>query len=98
MPAECDRLLTITDVGRDPRLAGFSARQIEYAVREAKIEPVGRLGIIRAFSANQIPLILSAVRRGGRRGAQSLVSPPARGRPFHAGTLEPADSPGFGGR
>jgi len=63
-----ERLLTISDLVRDPQLRGYTRRQLEYAIQEARIDPVGRLGIIRAFSANQIPLILSAVRRTARVG------------------------------
>ena len=60
-------LLTLGDLARDERFREFSRRQIEYAIQEHKIKPVRRLGIIRAFSAYQIPLILSAVRRTARR-------------------------------
>ena len=57
------RVFTIGDLYRDPRFERFSRRQLEYAIDTAKIKPVGRLGIIRAFSENQIPMILCAVRR-----------------------------------
>ena len=59
-------LFTLGDLCRDPRFEGFSRRQIEYAITEYRIEPVGRVGIIRTFSENQVPLILSAVRRTAR--------------------------------
>ncbi len=63
-----DQLLTIGDLVRSPQLKEYTRRQLEYAIQEARIEPMGRLGIIRAFSTNQIPLILSALRRTARAG------------------------------
>ena len=68
MNGTMDHLFTIGDLSRDPRLESCSRRQIEYAIREARIEPVGRLGIIRAFSESQIDLILAALRKTARRG------------------------------
>ena len=66
MIATPSRLMTIGDIFRDPRFEGFTRRQIEYAITERRIQPVGRLGIIRAFSENQIPVILCAVQRTAR--------------------------------
>lgn len=68
MATGTDQLLTIGDLVRDSQLKGYTRRQLEYAIQEARIEPMGRLGIIRAFGTNQIPLILSAVRRTARTG------------------------------
>lgn len=56
-------LLTIGDILRDERFKGLNKRRIEYAIEVAKIQPVGRAGIIRLFSPNQLPAILSSVER-----------------------------------
>lgn len=66
MPTGIDQLLTIGDLAHHERFRGYSRRQIDYAIQEHRIDPVGRLGIIRAFSMNQIPVILSALRRTAR--------------------------------
>ena len=63
MTTVTDRLLTIGDLVRDPRFEGYTRRQVEYAVDTHRIDLVGRLGIIRAFSEHHVPLILSALRR-----------------------------------
>lgn len=54
--------LTIGDLCREPELEGYSRRQLEYAIREHGVEPVGRAGIIRLFSRSQIPVIKTALR------------------------------------
>ena len=56
-------LLTIGDIARDPQFVGYTKRQIEYAIDTHRIDPIRRVGIIRAFGVNQLSLILSAVRR-----------------------------------
>lgn len=61
--------LTIGDLTREPQLREFSRRQIEYAIREHGIQPIGRAGIIRLFSSNQICLIESALRKTSRSRA-----------------------------
>ena len=68
-----EQLFTIGDLSRDPRLEGFGRRQIEYAIGEAGLEPVGRLGIIRAFGESQIAGILAAVRRTARRRSPATI-------------------------
>lgn len=67
-----EQLYTIGDLGRDPRLEGFGRRQIEYAISEAGIQPLGRLGIIRAFGESQVNAILAAVRKTARRRSQAV--------------------------
>lgn len=66
MTATTAKLFTVDDLSRDSRFDGYSKRQIDYAIGEYRIDPVARFGIIRAFSENQIPVILSAVRRTAR--------------------------------
>lgn len=61
--------LTIGDLTRDPQLRHFSRRQIEYAIREHGIQPIGRAGIIRLFGVDQICLIVSALRKTSRSRA-----------------------------
>lgn len=58
--------LTIGDLCRQSTLKDYSRRQIEYAIREHRIEPVGRAGIIRLFSHAQIPVIKAALRHTTR--------------------------------
>ena len=59
--------LTIGGLFRLPEFEPYSRRQIEYAIREHSIAPVGRAGIIRLFSVQQIPVILTALRRTARQ-------------------------------
>jgi len=59
-------LLTLGNIAAHPDFKAYSRRQLEYAIQEARIEPAGRAGIIRVFSEEQLPLILSAVRRTAR--------------------------------
>lgn len=61
-----NQILTIGDIDRSPEFGAYTRRQIEYAIQEARIEPIGRLGIIRAFSRDQLPLIMAALRRTSR--------------------------------
>ncbi len=56
-------LVTVGDIGRDPRFQYYTKRQIEYAIDSHRIEPLGRIGIIRTFAVEQIPAILNAVRQ-----------------------------------
>jgi len=58
---ETNRLMTITELARHERFKGFTQRQIEYAIQQHGIEPTDRLGIIRAFSADQIEQIAAAL-------------------------------------
>ena len=58
--------LTLGDLCREPRLEGYSRRQIDYAIREHGIAPTGRAGIIRLFDHSQVPVILAAVRTTAR--------------------------------
>lgn len=62
--------LTIGDLLREATLAGYSRRQLEYALERGGIRPVGRVGIIRIYSADQLPQIVQAVRRTTRRGSR----------------------------
>ena len=65
-----DGPLTIGDLLREPSLAGKSRRQLEYALERGRIRPIGRVGIIRIYSVDQLPQILKAVRRTTRRGSR----------------------------
>ena len=65
-----DVLLTIGDLLREASFAGYSRRQLEYALERGGIRPVGRAGIIRIYSVEQIPRILEAVRRTTRRASR----------------------------
>ena len=65
-----DKLLTIGDVLRKASFVGYSRRQLEYALERGRIRPIGRVGIIRIYSVDQLPQILEAVRRTTRRGSR----------------------------
>lgn len=54
-------LFTITDIHRQPEFKAYSRRQIMYAIEEDGIEPVQHIGIIRMFSAAQLPAIKAAI-------------------------------------
>ena len=56
-------LFTIGDLTRRAAFDGIRQQQISYAIREYRIEPRQRAGIIRLFSEDQIPTILAALRR-----------------------------------
>lgn len=65
------QMFTLGDLARDERFREYSRRQIEYAIQEHRIEPAGRVGIIRVWSEDTIPRIKSALvriaqNRGGR--------------------------------
>lgn len=64
------RPLTIGDLLREASLACYSRRQLEYALERGGVRPAGRVGIIRIYSADQLPQILEAVRRTTRRGSR----------------------------
>lgn len=63
MIARTGKLLTLGDLEQDDRLDGYSRRQIDYAIQEHRIKPAGRVGIIRVWSEDAIPLIKSALAR-----------------------------------
>ena len=58
-----DSHLTIGDICREPEFRAYTRRQIDYAIREHEIVPIGRAGIIRLFARSQLPRILAALRR-----------------------------------
>jgi hypothetical protein len=41
--------------------------RVRYAVTEAGIEPAARVGIVRVFTADQIPMIQEALEKSARR-------------------------------
>lgn len=64
------KYLTVRDVARALR---EPTHRVVYAIREYRIDPVQRAGIIRLFSSDQLPTIASAVKRvKERKGAPIL--------------------------
>lgn len=62
------KLLTL---GQLAKRLNVSIHQLKYAIEQNNIEPVTRVGIIRVWSEENIPLIESALRRiAGRRNQQ----------------------------
>ena len=59
-------LLTLGQLSEEVRKISdgpVSTHQVDYAVREYKIEPVGKVGILRVWTADAIPRVRSALAR-----------------------------------
>lgn len=55
-----NNLLTINEIAR---LLGERSHRVAYAIERYDITPAQRLGIIRAFSRDQLPAIKAALQR-----------------------------------
>lgn len=53
-------LMTLREIARE---CGVRTHVAKYAIAEYRIEPRQRAGIIRLFSADQLPAIQAAIRR-----------------------------------
>lgn len=62
------QLLTTGDL---VRLTGERLHRLRYALDSARIEPRQRAGIVRLFSADQLPAIFSALGRTRREPSHS---------------------------
>lgn len=59
--------LTVGDICRE---TGEKTHRVKYAIDTYRIDPIGRAGILRVFSPDQLPQIRSALARiAGRREA-----------------------------
>ena len=67
--------LTLGQVTNEVRkvLPGASDSQVKYALDRYRIEPVGRVGILRVWSKDDVSRVVSALRRiAASRGGQCL--------------------------
>ena len=62
-------LMTTGQLGRREELSPWTEGQIMYTIRVHDIQPVMRAGILRLYSEEQIPLIVTALRRTARKEA-----------------------------